>query len=197
MKAPRSTNRQLQIVRFIRGAVVILIELRVLIAELMFTATTLYDEPHGQVGLLCLNCTREQWTRVLALATIELRASTQPALEGIKAVKNPAATAQLQIIKLDYSLRSKGLALAALTILIGAVMVFAGFQGSLNWVVEAPQTMSAKLTNASPGIVFATIGMILGFVVFLQKPVRFQVGDDETLATYQPILLGRRKRLGR
>jgi hypothetical protein len=196
MKAPKSTNRQLQIVRFIRGAVVILIEVRVLIAELMFTASTLYDEPHGQVGLLCLNCTREQRTHVRALATMELRASTQPALEGIKAVKNPAATAQLQIIKLDYNLRSKGLALAALTILIGAVMVFAGFQGSLNWVVEAPQTMIAKLTNASPGIVFVTIGMILGFVVFL-KPVRFQVGDDRTLGIYDPTPLGGQKRPGR
>ncbi len=47
--------------------------------------------------------------------------------------------------------------------------------------------MSAKLTNASPGIVFATIGMFLGFVVFLQKPVRFQTGDDGTLAMHRPI----------
>ena len=42
MKAPNSTNRQSQIVRFIRGAVAILIEARVLIAELMFTAAALY-----------------------------------------------------------------------------------------------------------------------------------------------------------
>ena len=77
-------------------------------------------------------------------------------------------------IELDYGLRSKGLALAPLTILIGAVMVFAGVQGSFNWAVEAPSTISAKLTNASLGIVFATIGMILGVVVFLQKPVACQ-----------------------
>jgi len=42
MKAPNSTNRQSQIVRFIRGAVAILIEVRVLAAELMFTAAALY-----------------------------------------------------------------------------------------------------------------------------------------------------------
>ena len=42
MKAPNSTNRQSQIVRFIRGTVAILIEVRVLIAELMFTAAALY-----------------------------------------------------------------------------------------------------------------------------------------------------------
>jgi hypothetical protein len=78
-------------------------------------------------------------------------------------------------LKLDYSLRSKGLALAALTILIGAVMLFAGLQGSFNWAVEVPSTISAKLTNASPGIVFATIGMVLACVVFLQKPVACQV----------------------
>lgn len=77
-------------------------------------------------------------------------------------------------IELDYRLRSRGLALAALTILIGAVMVFAGLQGSFNWAVEAPSTISAKLTNASPGIVFATIGMVLVCVVFLQKPVACQ-----------------------
>jgi hypothetical protein len=72
-------------------------------------------------------------------------------------------------IKLDYRLRSWGLALATLTILIGAVMVFAGLQGSFDWAVEAPHTISARLTNASPGIVFATIGMILSFVVVMQR----------------------------
>jgi hypothetical protein len=42
MKAPNSTNRQSQIVRYIRGTVTILIEVRVLLAELMFTAAALY-----------------------------------------------------------------------------------------------------------------------------------------------------------
>ncbi len=89
-------------------------------------------------------------------------------------------------IKLDYRLRSWGLGLVTLIILISAVMVFAGLQGSFDWAVEAPHTISAKLTNASPGIVFATIGMVLGFVVFLQKPVRCRTGEDGTLAIRQP-----------
>ncbi len=73
---------------------------------------------------------------------MKLRARTQPALEGIKPVRNTTATekstwmAQLRShelhIKLDYRLRSWGLALATLTILIGAVMVFAGLQGYIN-----------------------------------------------------------------
>jgi hypothetical protein len=52
-------------------------------------------------------------------------------------------------------------------------MVFAGLQGSFDCAVEAPSTLSAKLTNASPGIVFATIGMVLGFVVVIDKPFKF------------------------
>jgi hypothetical protein len=66
-------------------------------------------------------------------------------------------------IKLVYGLRLGVLVLAALTLLIGAVMVFSGLHGSSDWAVEGPHTISAKLTNASPGIMFATIGMILGF----------------------------------
>jgi len=42
MKAPNSTNRQSQIVRFIRATVAVLVEVRVLIAELMFTAAAIY-----------------------------------------------------------------------------------------------------------------------------------------------------------
>ncbi len=42
MKAPNSTNLRSQIVRFIRATVVILIEVRVLAAELVFTAAALY-----------------------------------------------------------------------------------------------------------------------------------------------------------
>lgn len=90
-------------------------------------------------------------------------------------------------LKLAYSVRLWGLALATLTILIGAVMVFAGLQGSFDWAVEAPHTVSAKLTNASPGIIFATIGMVLCFVVVLQKPIRLQTADDGTLAMHQPL----------
>jgi hypothetical protein len=76
-----------------------------------------------------------------------------------------------------YGLRWGGLSLSALTIITGAVMVFMGLQGSFNWAVEAPNSIGAKLTNASPGIVFATVGMIIGFVVVLQKPVNYRTGN--------------------
>jgi ABC-type sulfate transport system permease subunit len=100
-------------------------------------------------------------------------------------------------IKLNYRFRGRVLALATLTILIGAVMVFAGLHGSFDWAVEAPHAISAKLTNASPGIVFATIGMILGFVVVLLPPIKFQTGDDGTLAMRQPIPFFRPRRHGK
>jgi hypothetical protein len=43
MTASNSPNRQSQIIRFIRDAVAILIEVRGLIAELTFTAVALYS----------------------------------------------------------------------------------------------------------------------------------------------------------
>jgi hypothetical protein len=76
-----------------------------------------------------------------------------------------------------YGLRWGALILAALCIAIGAVMIFLGLSGSLNWAIEAPHSIGAKLTNASPGIVFATIGMIIGFIAVLQKPVNYETGD--------------------
>jgi hypothetical protein len=77
-----------------------------------------------------------------------------------------------------YMLRWGGLAIAALTILVGAVMIFMGLQGSFNWAVEVPMSISAKLTNASPGIVFATIGLVLAFVVIVQRPVSYSTRPD-------------------
>ena len=88
-----------------------------------------------------------------------------------------AASAEIELARLRsherllghiYGLRWGGLGLSALTIAIGAVMVFQGLQGSFNWAVEAPHSIAAKLTNASPGIVFATIGLVIAFVVLLQ-----------------------------
>ena len=127
---------------------------------------------------------------------MRLRASTQPAFEGNKAVRNILRFHELQL-KLDYSFRSKVLALATLIILLGTVMVFAGLHGSFDCGFEAPHAITVKLTNASPGIVFVTIGMILVVVALLLPPIRFQSGDDGTLAIYHPLPLGRQKRLGR
>jgi len=82
-----------------------------------------------------------------------------------------------------YGLRWAALGLSAVAICVGAVMVFMGLQGSFNWAVEAPLSIGAKLTNASPGIVFATVGLIIGFCVVLQKPVSYRTPsankDDE------------------
>lgn len=78
-----------------------------------------------------------------------------------------------------YGLRWAGLFVSALTITIGSVMVFKGLTGSFNWAIEAPNSIGAKLTNASPGIVFATIGLVLAVVVVLQKPVNFRTGGSD------------------
>ena len=56
-------------------------------------------------------------------------------------------------------------------------------------VVIAFLLFCAKFTNASPGIVFATIGIILRFVVVLLPPIKFQSGDNGTLAIYHPLPL--------
>jgi hypothetical protein len=72
-------------------------------------------------------------------------------------------------IKAEYRLCLCRLALAAILVLLGAVMVFLGLQGHFDWAVQAPHTISAKLTNASPGIVFATMGMILGLASGFRK----------------------------
>jgi hypothetical protein len=88
-------------------------------------------------------------------------------------------------MKYIYGLRWGGLALAALAITIGAFMIFLGLQGSLTWAIEAPNSLSAKLTNASPGIVFATVGMILGFIVVLQKPVDYRIRNGQGSDLYR------------
>jgi hypothetical protein len=75
-----------------------------------------------------------------------------------------------------YGVRLLGLIVAIIAIAAGAWMVFAGLQGSFNWAVESPHTISSKLTNASPGIGFAMVGMIVAFIVILQKPVNYKTG---------------------
>ena len=42
MKVPSPRNQRSQIIRFIRASVAVLFEIRVLIAEIMFTAAALY-----------------------------------------------------------------------------------------------------------------------------------------------------------
>jgi hypothetical protein len=85
-----------------------------------------------------------------------------------------------------YGLRWGGLVLSAITIIIGAVMIFEGLQGSFNWAIQAPASIGARLTNASPGIVFATIGLVIAFVVILQKPVNYETGPHGQSITLGP-----------
>jgi hypothetical protein len=84
-------------------------------------------------------------------------------------------------MKYIYGLRIGGLALAGLAIVIGSVMIFLGLQGSFDWAVQAPNSVGAKLTNASPGIIFATVGMFIGLFVILQKPVSYRTGTSNLL----------------
>jgi hypothetical protein len=81
-------------------------------------------------------------------------------------------------MKYIYGLRLGGLVLSALTIVIGSIMIFFGLQGSFDWAIQAPSSVGAKLTNASPGIVFATVGMFIGLFVILQKPVNYRTGTS-------------------
>ncbi|HXT23912.1 MAG TPA: hypothetical protein VN749_03665 [Candidatus Eisenbacteria bacterium] len=72
-------------------------------------------------------------------------------------------------IRAEYHLRFGVLVLATVLTLLGAAMVFRGLQGSFDWAVQSPHTISAKLTNASPGIGFATMGMLLALVIGTRK----------------------------
>jgi len=82
-------------------------------------------------------------------------------------------------------------------------MIFLGLQGSFDWAVQAPNSVGAKLTNASPGIVFATVGMFIGVFVILQRPVNYSTGTSDLIdiagirasaagisATASPMMIG-------
>ena len=68
-----------------------------------------------------------------------------------------------------YRLRLAALLVATLVIVLGAGMVFLGLKGSINLNVQVA-AVNTRLVNASPGIVFATLGMILCFVLLAQQP---------------------------
>jgi hypothetical protein len=72
-----------------------------------------------------------------------------------------------------YGLRIVGLGIGAFAVIVGAAMLFAGLQGSFNWAVEIPHSIEAKLTNASPGIVFVTAGPLIVLWIGGQAPVDF------------------------
>lgn len=84
-------------------------------------------------------------------------------------------------MKYIYGIRRLGLYLSFVAIILGAVMTFLGLEGSFNWAVESPETITAKLTNASPGIVFVTVGLLIAIVVIMQKPVGYKTGGSTVL----------------
>lgn len=86
-------------------------------------------------------------------------------------------------IRYIYQLRWAALAIAALLIIIGAVMICLGLTGVISFSVGASSAISAKLTNASPGIVFATSGLILALAVVVQSPVNFEVERPDGYGT--------------
>jgi hypothetical protein len=67
-------------------------------------------------------------------------------------------------LRFSYHLRLAVLVVAALVILLGAGMVFLGLQGSIDLGFQVV-ALNARLVNASPGIVFATIGVVLCCVI--------------------------------
>ena len=99
-----------------------------------------------------------------------------------------------------YRLRWGGLGISAITIIVGAIMLFMGLEGSFDWAVSAPNTVGAKLTNASPGIVFAAVGLIIAFrstysrKTLLRARVR-QTGFSPLPDRLQNLLNERRKRV--
>jgi hypothetical protein len=82
------------------------------------------------------------------------------------------ARLKLEELKLIFSYRLSlaGFVVASLVIILGAGMVFLGLQGSIDLGLKV-LTINAKLVNASPGIVFATIGVILCCVILHRDAV--------------------------
>ena len=73
-------------------------------------------------------------------------------------------------LKAEYHLRLAMLALAAILVLLGAAMVFMVPDASQQsgWTIHLPHT-SVVITRASSGIVFGTMGMLLGLATLTRK----------------------------
>ena len=73
------------------------------------------------------------------------------------------------LIQAQYRLRWGVLVLSAMLVLAGSAMVFLMPQGTpFDWIIQIPHT-SAKITNASSGVVFATMGMLLALAAATRK----------------------------
>jgi hypothetical protein len=100
------------------------------------------------------------------------------------------ARLKLEELKLRFSYRLSlaGFVVASLVITLGAGMVFLGLQGSIDFGVKV-LAINAKLVNASPGIVFAAIGVILCCVILNRNAVKVSVKRHVTFFSREPAIL--------
>jgi hypothetical protein len=73
-------------------------------------------------------------------------------------------------LEFPYRLRFGVLVLAAVALFSGVAMALLGLQGSRDLGLQVAGAFEARFVNASPGIVFATIGAILCWIMLSQGP---------------------------
>jgi len=138
------------------------------------SGTLCHDYPNGQQNLMT--------TLSKIVREVKADANFKFGLkEGNKAVRNKFTlmivrrrNSRLRIHELQlifsYLLRFGVLILAAVALISGVVMVFHGLQGSVDVGLHATDIFQAHLINASPGVVFAVIGVILCCAILSQGP---------------------------
>jgi hypothetical protein len=98
----------------------------------------------------------------------------------------------LQLI-FTYLLRFGVFILAAVALISGVVMVFHGPARVRRRGLHATDSFQAHLINASPGVVFAVIGVILCCAILSQRPP--PAGSLVRVRPANPFRLRRRRRL--
>jgi hypothetical protein len=73
-------------------------------------------------------------------------------------------------LRFSYRLRLVALILAGFLMVSGAVMVFLGISGSIDFGLHATGVVQAHLVNASPGIAFELIALFLCYLILSQGP---------------------------
>ncbi len=80
-----------------------------------------------------------------------------------------------------------GITIGGLFALAGFTLCILGLSGSIEWLVEAA-SFKAKITNASPGVVFAAMGMV---ILWRYKPVvrdRMSLGEVNNILGHSDYL---------
>ena len=75
-----------------------------------------------------------------------------------------------------FVLRIVGISIGFIVLSFGAVMSFLGLEGSFDWAFESPNMLTSKLTNASPGVVFAVAGMLIIWRALRDYPGKLKLG---------------------